>query len=175
MIHLSEKKAYLSIAAISVIVVALIGWLTYLRTPGQVPDWAHGLPGLNAAFNFSSAICLICGYICIKRGQRAIHMRFMLTALFLTLGFLISYLAYHVYAADTKFLGEGWIRPLYFAILISHVTLSIVLFPLALCVVFYAVTQRFEKHKHLAHIVFPIWLYVSVTGVAVYFFLRPYR
>jgi putative membrane protein len=175
MIRLSEKKAYLIIACVSVLVVALIGWLTYLRTPGQVPDWASDLPGLNASFNFSSAVCLIAGYLCIRSRKKNMHMRFMLAALGFTLGFLVSYLAYHVYAGDTKFLGQGWIRPLYFTILISHVTLSIINFPLALCVVFFSLTERFEKHKRLARIVFPIWLYVCVTGVLVYFFLKPYR
>jgi putative membrane protein len=174
-IEISEKKAYAWIAVTSVVVVALIYWLVYYRTPGVVPGWAQDLPGLNAAFNFSSACCLMLGYLAIRSGQRERHMRFMLAALGLTLGFLVSYLAYHIYAGDTKFLGEGWIRPLYFFILISHVLLSIVNFPLALTVVFFSLTGRFEKHKRLARIVFPIWMYVGVTGVMVYFFLKPYR
>ena len=175
MIEISDKKAYAGIAAISVLVVSLINWLTYFRSPGQVPDWAQSLPGLNATFNFSSAVCLVLGYLSIRSGRREWHLRFMITALLLTLGFLVSYLAYHVYAADTHFLGQGWIRPLYFTILISHIFLSIVNFPLALTVVFFSLTGRFEKHKRLARITFPIWLYVSVTGVAVYYFLKPYR
>jgi putative membrane protein len=175
MIEISEKKAYAWIAGISVAVVALINWLTYFRTPGLVPAWAASLPGLNASFNFSSALCLVLGYRAIRAGKREKHLRLMITALALTLGFLVSYLAYHVYAADTKFLGTGWVRPLYFFILISHVILSIVNFPLALTVVFFSVTGRLEKHKALARVTFPIWLYVSVTGVAVYFFLKPYR
>jgi putative membrane protein len=175
MIELSEKKAFRIIAATSLAVVALLTWLIYFRTPGVVPDWALTLPGWNAAFNLSSACCLVCGYICIRNGDRERHMRFMLSALACTLGFLVCYLAYHVYAADTHFQGQGWIRPLYFAILISHVLLSIVNFPLALTVVYFAATGRLARHKRLARITLPIWLYVSVTGVAVYFFLKPYR
>lgn len=172
---MSEKKAYAWIAGLSVAVVALINWLTYFRTPGEIPSWAVSLPGLNACFNLSSALCLSAGYIAIRRGNKELHLRLMVGALFLTLGFLVSYLAYHVYAGDTKFLGTGWIRTLYFFILISHIALSIINFPMALCVVFFSVTGRFEKHKRLARLCFPIWLYVSVTGVAVYFFLKPYR
>lgn len=175
MIEMSEKKAYTWIAGISVIVVALIGWLTYFRIPGLVPSWAENLPGLNACFNFSSALCLSAGYLAIRRGNKELHIRLMVSALFLTLGFLVSYLVYHVHAGDTHFKGDGWIRPLYFFILITHIGLSIVTFPLALTVVFYSLTGRFEQHKRLARLTFPLWLYVSVTGVAVYLFLRPFR
>jgi putative membrane protein len=175
MIAISEKKAYALIALLSVAVVALINWLTYFRTPGVVPEWAASLPGLNASFNFSSFVCLLLGYRAIRRGDKETHLRFMAAALALTLGFLVSYLCYHVYAGDTRFGGQGWVRPLYFFILITHVSLSIVNFPLALTVVFFSLTGRFEKHKRLARLTFPIWLYVSVTGVAVYFFLKPYR
>jgi putative membrane protein len=175
MIEISEKKAYAIIAAISVAVVALLIWLIYIKTPGVVPDWASNLPGWNATFNFSSACCLVCGYASILKGKRELHLRFMLSALACTLGFLVCYLAYHVYAGDTHYQGTGWVRPLYFAILISHVLLSIVNFPLALTVVFFAATGRLSHHKKLARITLPIWLYVSVTGVAVYFFLKPYR
>src|SRR5258708_184771 len=175
MIEISEKKAYLAISLLSVAVVALIGWLTYVRVPGVVPQWARILPLCNAIFNFLSACCLILGYLCIRKGDRERHLRFMLSALFFTLGFLISYLAYHVYAGDTHFLGQGWIRGLYFFILISDIALSIVNFPLALTVVFFSTTGRLERHKRLARLTLPIWLYVSVTGVAVYYFLKPYR
>lgn len=175
MIEISEKKAYAWIAGISIVVVALINWLTYLRTPGIVPGWAGILPGLNAVLNFSSACCLVAGFVQIKRGNKEAHLKWMIAALTLTLGFLVSYLAYHVYAGDTPFGGQGWIRPLYFFILISHISLSIVNFPMALAVVFFSTTGRFEKHKRLARWTFPIWIYVSITGVAVYFFLIPYR
>jgi putative membrane protein len=175
MLQLSEKTAYALIAAASVLVVGLIQWLTYFRVPGVVPPWAAGLPGLNACFNFSSFCCLLMGYISIRQGKKERHQAWMVSALILTLGFLLSYLAYHVYAGDTKFLGQGWIRPVYFFILISHITLSIVNFPLALAVVFFSLTGRLEKHKKLARRTLPIWLYVSVTGVLVYFFLKPYR
>jgi putative membrane protein len=175
MLQLSEKKAFILIGLCSLAVVGLIQWLTYFRVPGEVPPWAQSLPGLNACFNFSSFCCLLMGYISIRKGLKERHQAWMVAALVLTLGFLLSYLAYHVYAGDTKFLGQGWIRHLYFFILISHITLSIVNFPLALTVVFFSLTGRLEKHKKLARKVLPIWLYVSITGVLVYFFLKPYR
>jgi putative membrane protein len=175
MIEISERQAYRIIAAISLAVVALLTWLIYFRSPGIVPGWAQSLPGWNASFNFLSACCLVMGYLSIRQGLRDRHLRFMLLALLFTFGFLVSYLAYHVYAADTHYLGVGWVRPLYFFILITHVLLSIVNFPLALSVVFFSTTGRLSQHKRLARITLPIWLYVSVTGVAVYYFLKPYR
>lgn len=175
MIEISEKKAYAWIAGISLAVVILINWLTYFRSPGVVPAWALSLPGANACFNFSSACCLIAGYLAIRRGDRDTHMKWMISALLLTMGFLVSYLAYHVYAADTKFQGRGWVRPVYFFILITHIATSIINFPLALTIVFFSLTGRLEKHKKLAKITFPIWIYVGITGVLVYFFLKPYR
>lgn len=174
MIQISEKSAYRWIAGISLTVFALIAWLTYIRNPGIVPTWAYSLPACNAIFNFSGLICLGVGFVAIHRGRREIHQRFMLASLAFAVAFLLSYTAYHLFAGDTHFLGQGWIRTLYFSILISHIFLSAIVFPLALFVVFFSLTSRFEKHKKLARIVFPLWVYVCVTGVLVYFFLRPY-
>ncbi len=99
----------------------------------------------------------------------------MLSALGFTTIFLASYITYHHFMGSTKFGGQGWIRPLYFFILVSHVLLSAAVLPLAMVVLFFALTGRFDRHKKIARRTFPLWLYVSISGVAVYFMLVPYR
>jgi putative membrane protein len=86
--------------------------------------------------------------------------------------FLVSYVIYHSYQGDTKFLGTGWIRPTYFFILISHIILSVVVVPMILSTLFFSATRRFQAHRKIARWTYPIWLYVSITGVTVYLFLR---
>ena len=115
---------------------------------------------------------MVAGIVAIKQGRRDSHMRFMLGALLASTLFLLSYIAFHHFHGDTKFLGLGWIRPVYFFILISHILLSMLVLPLLLATVYFAASGKFHRHKPLARIVFPMWLYVSITGVAVYFFLK---
>jgi putative membrane protein len=114
------------------------------------------------------------GYINIRRGNRATHMRFMLTATTFSGLFLVSYIVYHFFHGDTKFLGQGWIRPVYFFILISHIGLSMVALPLIMATLWWALRKQFRFHRRIARWTFPIWLYVSVTGVIVYFVLKSY-
>ncbi len=170
---MSERHALTWIVASSAGALSFLIWLIYFSTPpGTVPAWANALPTANACFNSASTICMVLGVLAIKSGQRQRHMRWMVGALTSSGLFLFSYIAYHHFHGDTKFVGVGWIRWIYFFILISHIVLSAIVLPLLLTTVYFAITGRFEKHKPLARIVFPIWLYVSVTGVVVYFFLR---
>lgn len=170
---LSERQALTTIGGVSAGALGFLVWLIYYSTPpGQVPAWSSALPAVNACLNASSTVCMVLGVLAIKAGQRQRHMRWMLAALTCSALFLLSYIAYHHFHGDTKFLGQGWVRPLYFFILISHIILSILVLPLLLATVYFSVTGRLDKHKPLARVVFPMWLYVSVTGVAVYFFLR---
>ena len=169
---MSEKQALGLIGAISAAALAFLVWLIYFAQAAQGPAWLSMLPTLNACFNASSSVLMISGVFAIKAGRRDIHMRFMLGALLASTLFLLSYIAYHHFHGDTKFAGVGWIRPVYFFILISHICLSAVVLPLLLTTVYFAAAGRFSKHKALARVVFPLWLYVSVTGVAVYFFLK---
>ena len=173
--QISDKAAFLNIGILSLAVLAFLGWLLYLHAPlSNAPSWVRALPALNACFNASSACCLILGFWQIKSGNRELHQRFMLTALGLTVAFLVSYITYHHFMGNTKFLGQGWIRPFYFFILITHILFSAITLPLGLTILFFALTGRFERHKKLARLTFPLWLYVCVTGVLVYFLIRPY-
>jgi uncharacterized membrane protein YozB (DUF420 family) len=129
------------------------------------------LPAVNASLNACSAILLIIGYLMIRRGQIRRHRFFMTAAMVCSAAFLASYLTYHFAVLHRSFTGQGAIRVVYFVVLISHVILAIVVTPMALVVYFRAVRGRIDSHRKLARWTLPIWLYVSATGVAVYWML----
>jgi uncharacterized membrane protein YozB (DUF420 family) len=129
------------------------------------------LPALNAALNSLSAVFLFVGFCFIKSGNRAAHRACMLTAFTCSILFLVFYLVYHSQVGSVAFKGQGWIRPVYFAILITHTILATVVVPLALVTLTRALRERFDAHRRIARWTFPIWAYVSVTGVVVYWML----
>ena len=129
------------------------------------------LPTLNAALNGTSAVLLTLGYLFIRRKKVNLHKACMVSAFVISTLFLVSYLIYHYHAGSKPFPGEGWTRPLYFAILISHVILATVTLPLSIVTLARGLRGRFEKHRSIARWALPIWLYVSVTGVVVYLML----
>lgn len=129
------------------------------------------LPTFNAALNATSAMLLMAGFWCIRTNRVHAHKRCMLSALAVSATFLISYLTYHAQVGSVHFTGTGWIRPVYFSILISHTILAIVIVPLVLRTAFLAGRSRFGEHVAIARWTLPLWLYVSVTGVVVYWML----
>jgi putative membrane protein len=168
-----DRPAYIIIGLVSSIVLGFLFWLIYFKAGAAVKaDWVAYLPALNASLNGTTALLLILGVWLIRRGQRSAHIRTMLTATLTSGLFLVSYIIYHHYHGDSKYTGEGWLRTLYFIILISHIILSMAVVPMVFATLYHAGKKNYEKHKKLARITFPIWLYVSVTGVAVYFFLN---
>ena len=171
----SVRNPILWILTVSAAAVAfLIWWIYFKRTGTTSAEWVELLPALNATFNTLCSCCLVAGYLAIRRGERKVHIRFMLTAVSLSVMFFASYLTYHHYHGDTPFPGQGWIRPVYFSILISHILLSIAVIPMVLTTLFFARTRRYRAHKKLARWTLPVWLYVSVTGVTIFFFLSAY-
>jgi uncharacterized membrane protein YozB (DUF420 family) len=126
------------------------------------------LPDLNAALNSLSAVFLLAGYRFIRLKKRQAHRGCMLAAVGCSTLFLISYLIYHYQVGSVSFKGQGWIRPVYFAILITHTILATAVVPLVLITLIRALRERFDAHRRIARWTFPIWLYVSVTGVIVY-------
>lgn len=132
---------------------------------------ATQLPDLNAALNSLSAVFLIFGYISIHAGNRQRHKAFMLAAFACSILFFISYLIYHYQVGSVGFKGQGTIRTVYFIILISHTVLATAVVPLALVTLSRALRERFDAHRRIARWTLPIWLYVSVTGVIVYWML----
>ncbi len=128
-------------------------------------------PALNAALNLTSAICLLNGFLSIRRGLKEHHKRWMLGAFACSVIFLLSYLAYHFQVGSVRFEGEGPVRILYFTILLTHTVLATAVAPLAIATLHRALGGRFEQHRKLARVTFPIWIYVSITGVVVYLML----
>jgi uncharacterized membrane protein YozB (DUF420 family) len=128
-------------------------------------------PIINATLNGTCAALLITGRVLIARGKIAAHRAVMLTAFATSSLFLVSYLYYHAHVGSVHFKGTGWSRPVYFTILISHTILAAVIVPLVLITLSRALRQRFDRHRALARWTFPLWLYVSVTGVVIYFML----
>ncbi len=171
--YFSTRFALSSIIVVSAGILFFLFWLIYFREPTTVENSLDltFLPPVNALLNSLSATCLVLGFLAIRKGNRKRHLKFMLSALTFSFLFLISYLTYHFFHGDTSFQGEGWMRPLYFFILISHILLSAVVLPLVMTTVYFAATGNFNRHPKIARITLPLWLYVSVTGVLVYLML----
>jgi putative membrane protein len=132
------------------------------------------LPLVNAVLNTVSAVCLLAGFVAIRRGKRDVHMRFMISALVASALFLVSYLTHKFLYGTTYYGREGAIRVVYLVILGTHTILAAVNVPLVVVTVVHAAKGRFDRHKRWARWTLPIWFYVSVTGVVVYLMLRPY-
>jgi uncharacterized membrane protein YozB (DUF420 family) len=129
------------------------------------------LPALNATLNALAACLLVAGYVLIRSRRVLAHRICMLCAFAVSSAFLISYCVYHYHVGDVRFQGQGWIRPLYFTILITHVSLAAAIIPLVLITLRRAFSERFPAHRKIARVTLPLWLYVSVTGVIVYLML----
>jgi putative membrane protein len=170
----NEKKVFTVIGLISAAVICFLFWLIYFKTKTQGLEvgWVANLPILNAVLNTITATLLVNGYILIKKNRIDLHKKAMLAATFTSALFLISYITYHHFQGDTKFQAQGLIRPVYFFILISHILLSIVQVPLILATLYLAFAKNYRLHKKVARITFPIWLYVSVTGVLIFIILK---
>ena len=129
------------------------------------------LPALNAALNATSFVLLTAGWFLIKSGRRQAHKRCMIAALVVSAAFLTSYVIYHLQVGSVPFQKTGWIRTVYFLVLIPHVILAAAIVPMVLITVSRALSNRFDRHKQIARITLPLWLYVSVTGLIVYVML----
>jgi uncharacterized membrane protein YozB (DUF420 family) len=129
------------------------------------------LPHLNAILNGASAVLASIGFICIRKKKKNLHRACMIAAVALSMVFLASYLIYHAEAGTVRLQKQGWIRPAYFAILISHTTLAVLVLPLVFLTLRQAFARRFSRHRCIARWTLPVWLYVSATGVVVYWIL----
>ncbi len=129
------------------------------------------LPALNASLNTIAGILLLVGYVSIKQGKKELHKKLMISALMVSAAFLTSYLIYHYHVPSKKFPDLGWIKTIYLIILIPHIILAAIMVPMILKTFWHAFRGEWEKHKKIARITFPIWMYVSITGVVVYLML----
>jgi putative membrane protein len=132
---------------------------------------ATPIPAIEAALNATVAVLLTAGYVSIRRGHPLVHRALMLTAFATSIAFFTLYAWFHAHYGDIHFNGRGWIRPTYFGLLITHVTLAAAIVPLVLITLSRALRGRFARHKRIARWTLPIWLYVSITGVVVYWLL----
>jgi uncharacterized membrane protein YozB (DUF420 family) len=137
----------------------------------QVPEQYAIFPVINATLNGSSAVLLFTGRALIKRGRMAAHRAVMIAAVATSSLFLTSYLYYHYHVGSVRFQGQGWSRPVYFTILISHTILAAAIVPLVIITLNRGLRSRFDKHRAIARWTYPLWMYVSVTGVVIYFML----
>ena len=137
----------------------------------QVPAQYAMFPAIDAVLNGTSAVLLLVGRAYIKRGRMAAHRAVMITALISSSLFLAFYLYYHAHVGSVRFQGQGWSRPVYFTILISHTILAVVIVPMVIITLNRALRERFDRHRAIARWTFPLWMYVSITGVIVYFML----
>ncbi|WP_396597378.1 DUF420 domain-containing protein [Dokdonia sp. R86516] len=172
----TEKKYRVWIIILSIVIPIAVAILfgIKLKDYGIDVEPLTFLPPVYATINGLTAIVLILAVRAIKNGNRTLHERLMKTAIGLSVLFLLMYVAYHMTSDSTSFGGKGIIRYVYFFILITHIALSIIIIPLVLFTYVRALAERFDKHRKLARITFPIWLYVAITGVIVYLMISPY-
>jgi putative membrane protein len=172
----TPRKYNLPITIVSILVPVVVAVLLTVRLKDFGIDVAPlpFLPPIYATINAITALILILAVIAIKNGNRKRHEALMKTAIGLSVVFLLLYIAYHLTTDATKFGGQGPIRYVYFFLLITHIVLSIVTIPMVLVSYVRALNEQFENHKKLTKYTFPIWLYVTITGVIVYFMISPY-
>jgi len=186
----TDKKFNLPIIIVSILIPTVVAILSSIKLKdiGINVEPLSFLPPIYATINGITALLLITAVIAIKRGNRKIHNRLMTTAIGCSIVFLVMYVAYHLTADSTKFgdidgngildgneiAAAGSMRLVYFFILITHIILSIIIIPMVLFTYVKALSQQFDRHKRLAKITFPIWLYVAITGVIVYLMISPY-
>ena len=168
----SDRTFYVFNGVLSVTALAFIAYLLLIRQGGSGGVDLRFLPAVNASLNATSAALLFAGWIAIRRKVPRVHKYFMTSAFATSSLFLVSYLVYHYAHGDTKFTGVGPIRSVYFTTLISHILLSTAVVPLALAAFWFAGRGAFARHRKVTRVLFPIWMYVSLTGVAIFFLLR---
>lgn len=166
-----------AIIGVSALASLFLAWLVYYHQPVDVAGThLRFLPALNATLNGLCTVFLLVGFSFIRSRKISAHRNSMFAAFVVSSLFLVSYIVNHALHGDMRFLGHGhWLRTGYFALLISHIGLSVIALPMILITFFLSLTGRFPEHRRLARWTFPIWLYVSVTGVVVYAMLAAYR
>ncbi|QHV98459.1 DUF420 domain-containing protein [Spirosoma endbachense] len=171
---LQEQKANRIINILSLAIPIAVAVLLGIRQKVDLGDWTTYLPHINGIINSMTSVLLLLGLYFIRQKNVEAHKRTMLSAFTLGSLFLVSYVLYHLTNESTPFGGEGWIRPVYYFLLISHIVLSVVVVWFVLRAVYFALSGQIQKHKQIVKYTFPIWLYVSITGVIVYLMIKPY-
>jgi len=171
----NKNRLYLrSIYFVSAIVFLLIVFLGRLPKSESIPEWAKLLPAFNAILNGTTTVILLLSFYFIKNKQVEIHKKLNLLACALSTVFLLSYVTFHSFGIETKYPADNPLRPLYLFILISHIILASIVLPLVLISLYRGLTRQVQAHRKIVRWSFPIWIYVTVTGVVVYLMISPY-
>jgi putative membrane protein len=170
----NDRLAKQLIGVLSLVVFAAVVLLSRVQLKVDLGFDVHIFATINAAINSMVSVLLVLALIAVKRRQFKLHKQLMLTAMVLSALFLVSYIAHHLLAGDTRFGGTGWVRGVYFFILITHIFLAAIILPFILLTAYRAAIAEWPQHQKLARITWPIWFYVSVTGVIVYWMISPY-
>jgi putative membrane protein len=166
------KKYNKWIVILSIVIPVVVAALFGIRIPNVEP--LSFLPPIYASINGLTALILISAFWAIKKKKISLHERLMKTAIICSILFLLMYIAYHMTSDSTAYGGEGALKYIYYFILITHIILSIIVIPFVLITYVRAITKNFEKHKKIARITWPLWLYVAISGVLVYIMISPY-
>lgn len=171
---MNDKQVFRIILAISIVVFIVVLVLSFLPKATVIPSYASLLPKLNAILNGTCSMLLIASLYNIKRKNIPMHKRLNIAAFVLSSLFLVSYILFHSFGIKTQFPADNSLRPVYLFILITHIILAAIVLPLVLLSFYYGITMQVQKHRKLTRWSFPIWLYVTVTGVVVYLMISPY-
>ncbi len=174
-IDLTPKQFGATNALVTLAAMSFLVWLVYFHEGSGGASRAASLPAINAILNGTSAVLISVGLWAIKQRRRTLHMQLMFAAFASSSLFLVNYIYYHFSHGDTHFAGQGVVRPIYFTVLISHVLLSVVTFPMILTSFYLGLSNRLAIHRRLSKWTWAGWMYVSVTGVVVYFMLHVIR
>jgi putative membrane protein len=170
----NDRKAKLLIYTVSFVVFAAVAFLSKFKLDADLGFDVHVFAKANAVINSAVAMLLIAGLLAVKQKKYELHKKIMLSAIFLSVLFLLSYIGHHLLAGETKFGGTGNLKTVYYFILVTHIPLAAVILPFILFTAYRALTGEYEKHKKLVRITWPVWFYVAVTGVVVYWMISPY-
>ena len=184
----NDSKARIFIYTVSVIVFAAVVVLSKVKLELDLPFNVHVFAMVNALINSAVAILLVAGLASIKMKKQLLHKKIMITAILLSVLFLLSYIAHHLLAGETKFgdldhngilsddekLQVGSVRMIYYVLLLTHIPLAAIILPFILFTAYRALTGEYEKHRKLTRITWPVWFYVAVSGVIVYWMIQPY-
>jgi putative membrane protein len=170
----NDKKANVLIIIFSVIVFVAVVFLSRIKLEVELPFNVHLFAKINAVINSMVSFLLLVGLLAVKRGNYRLHKKVMITAMVLSFLFLVSYICHHLFSDSTSYGGDGFVKGVYYFILITHIILAAIILPFILFTSYRALIAEWPGHRKLAKITWPIWFYVSVTGVVVYWMISPY-
>ncbi|MCB0700765.1 MAG: DUF420 domain-containing protein [Chitinophagales bacterium] len=170
----NDKQARLLIYVVSFVVFAAVAILSRVQLKVDLGFDVHVFATINAVINSIVSVLLVAALVAVRRKNYVQHKNIMFAAIFLSIAFLVSYILHHLLAGDTVYGGEGAIKYFYYFILITHIFLAAIILPFILFTAYRSLTGQYDKHKKLAKYTWPLWLYVSITGVVVYLFISPY-